>query len=74
MKAKYNKLMKEMHEGFKEAEAEMAEMGLDVGDASMAYDLAANLIHDEPWAVKYLNSTGVRDIHGRLADDIAYGV
>ena len=72
--AKYNKLVKEVSVGLHESAEEMAEMSFgEVTAEEMAYETASSLLFDEPWITKFLQSRGVRDVQGRLADDLYSG-
>ena len=73
LKAKYQKLIKELHEGLLEAAQEMQEMDVDVGADELASEVASTTMYDEPWIKVHLNGLGVSDYAGRLADDIYSG-
>ena len=72
-KVKYGKLITELHEGLIEAADEMQEAGVDVGIDELASEVASTTMYDEDWIKPYLESRGVSDFEGRLADDIYSG-
>ena len=71
--AKYNKVVKEAHLGLVEAAEEQAEFGYDCGMSEMAFEFTTMALEEYPWIKKFLSARGVRDIEGRLADDIYSG-
>jgi len=72
-KVKYSKLIKDLHEGLSEAAEDMAESGVHIGTDELALEMASSVIYDEEWIKSYLESRGVSDFEGRLADDIYSG-
>ena len=72
-KAKYNALIKNLHQGMMEAEQEMAAEGIDVDIADMGCEVARNAMDDDQWVEPFLKTLGVSDFLGRMADDIFSG-
>ena len=72
-KVKYGKLITDLHIGLIEAADEMGEIGGDIGMDELASEVASTIMYDEKWIKPYLESRGVSDFEGRLADDIYSG-
>jgi hypothetical protein len=65
MAAKYNQLIKDLHEGMVDAQAD----GVDANP----YDIVEGVLADEGWVITFLKNGGVIDVKGRIADDIYSG-
>lgn len=65
-KARYKKLVSDLHNGLKEAEEEM---GMEIS----VYDVANDALMSHTWVTEHLQARGVTDVSGCLADDIYSG-
>lgn len=69
-KEQYATFINDQHEGCKEAAEEMPDISIE----DIVSDVAVEVLASNPEAGAYLKSLGVKDIEGRLADDIYSGI
>lgn len=65
-KSKFDKIMKEIKAGAKDAKAD----GLDLSDDSIAFEIAQNFLDEYKGLEQYLDNQGISDAQGWLANQI----